>query len=185
MVIINSVINSRLPLSQPPFSHRRYDFFKARIQDYDSPDPRGTQSFLDINRQTKNVSNEASKFLNFDDEESAEKATEDVEVDPEAEDAFKDFHELEQRSSLTENVKKPKIINAAEEEMCASQGPAAYVAPFESEALVEWKDNNRPEQILNTENDCVVVQSPMSKSKNVSRISNPIFAFNSFDEKVN
>lgn len=132
------------------------------------------------------MTDEASKFLNFDDEESEKAIAEVDEGDQEGEDAFKDFHELEQRSS-NENVKKPKLINPAEKEMCASQGTiAAYVAPLESEALVEWKDTNRLEPSENnTDDDCVLIQRGLSQMNNVARSSNHVFAFNSFDEKVN
>ncbi|XP_070494965.1 DNA topoisomerase 2-binding protein 1-like [Chironomus tepperi] len=57
----------------PPLSHIRYDFFKKRLSDFDSPDPRAKADETDglfMARITANMSNEASKFLNFEDTEA-------------------------------------------------------------------------------------------------------------------
>lgn len=57
----------------PPISHIKHDFFKKRLADYDSPDPRSKSDdteHLFMARITANMSNEASKFLNFEDTEA-------------------------------------------------------------------------------------------------------------------
>ncbi|KAL7040104.1 hypothetical protein ACKWTF_000271 [Chironomus riparius] len=56
----------------PPLSHIRYDFFKKRLSDFDSPDPRNSNETdgLFMARITANMSGEASKFLNFEDTEA-------------------------------------------------------------------------------------------------------------------
>lgn len=63
-----------IPMTPPP-SHMRYDFFKKRLADFDSPDPRkpkaNDSNGLFMARITANMSGEASKFLNFEDTEAS------------------------------------------------------------------------------------------------------------------
>lgn len=127
----------------------------------------------------KNVTNEASKFLNFDDEES-ENA---VEPNPVVEDVLNESREVEKRSSM-ENVQKPRIVNLDYMKPCESQRAPIHVEPTESEALVEWKyDDTRP--AVNTEDDdCAIVEGGLTQMKIVPKSTEHVFAFNSFDEKV-
>jgi hypothetical protein len=125
-----------------PYSHRRYDFYKStRLSDFMSPDPRlETQNLLSLNKKSNVTTNEASKFLNFNDE-TDEAARPQFSED--TADTFRDFRELEERASIN----KPKKSTSIRETDEPDKDKVIDVPRLESEILVEWgeEQHNPPE----------------------------------------
>lgn len=112
-------------LLQPPYSHRRHDFYKACLSNYDSPDPRTS---TDDNKKDETPS-EATKFLNFDDDTEFQGFDQDNET-------LKEFQEFEKRKKLRneQNSGPRKTIRTDE----PASSHTEQMHPAESEVLVEW-----------------------------------------------
>lgn len=118
---------------QPPYAHRRYDFYKQRVPDYNSPDPRDdvdkdspeTQFLLNGKRPDL-----PPKALNFEEENNVNEADPAA---PRLEISMRDLQEMERRKS-----KKRPSKNYLLEEKC--DGPVTMHPPPDSDYLVEWED---------------------------------------------
>lgn len=113
-----------------PCSHRRYNFFKSRLLDYNSPNPRTSISGNSRKVETKTVL--ATKVLDFDKEEDVDHNQTLME--------FKLYEERRQSRNMERPLRR-KIIVSDE-----PPSNTERTFPFESEALVEWNYTQQLEE---------------------------------------
>lgn len=160
--------------SSQPYSHRRYDFFKTRIPDYDSPDPR-TQAFVEKNSNAGRSATQTSKCLDFDNDADADANVRKAASNPETENDFtiRELREIERAKP----VEKTKKVNTLLKEFDEAEIGKRMIdnTPLLTEAMVEWKDESVPRS-----------RSSSTSSNRMDQFSRNdfVFALNGMDDDV-
>lgn len=163
--VINSFTNKNLnfpfiKLFQPPYAHRRYDFYKQRIADFNSPDPRENISIITAVVTTTakpetqclfNGKPTSSKSLDFNNDDYKEKrAAGDKKMS--TEETFRDLQNLEEKQKTLEEKRPSQLQKQCFVEESGVERDAAAQLPLDSEHLVEWeevsKNNNQEQQLV-------------------------------------
>jgi Regulator of Ty1 transposition protein 107 BRCT domain len=136
---------------QPPYAHRRYDFYKQRISDFNSPDPRkNTPTVIATTGKPetqclfngKQAPAIMSKSLNFNDEIDDEKKAARI-IGVSAEETFRDLQNLEEKQKTLEEKRPSQLQRQYLVEESGTQRNAAAQLPLDSEHLVEWEEVNK------------------------------------------
>jgi hypothetical protein len=163
-------------LPQPPYSHRRYDFFKAIIPDYDSPDPRAsTQSIIDNHQYGRKPALQSPKSLNFgegDDDEGAAAAVLHTDTD----NTFRELQEIEKNKPVENKKKVNNLLKEFDEDVYDREKIYDNTPAF-TEAMVEWKDDTIAPRTRSR-------SSSSNTSSRVQSAKNFVFAFNNMNEFV-
>ncbi|CRK87722.1 CLUMA_CG001512, isoform A [Clunio marinus] len=170
------------PNPTPPFRHRRYDFYKERIPDYNSPDPRAeTEDLLGCKRPCS-VTNEASKFLNFDDDGNTQnqqpEATMNKDEKSKKETSSKVSIELRRSSSGDRKSLRIHKISLQDTEQENSHKETEGKPP-ESQMAVEWKDE-ADRNVLKKQDNSLLEIPPLDDSS--ESIPEYIFLLNGIQE---